>query len=411
MGPAVRDLFPGTRDRVFLDAACVSLLPTPAAEALRRLTDDMLTCPAGDASAHHIALDRTAAQPREEAARLIGASPDDVALVESTTHGLEIVASAVPLGQGDNVLVGATEFMGVAIPWIPRQERHGFRIETVPHCDGRLLVDDFARRIDRHTRMILLSSVQWNNGFRADLAAFSDLAKKHDVLLVVDAIQQLGAIGLDVGRTPVDFLVTGGHKWLNAPTGRGFLYVSPRMRERLTPPAWGYLNVREPDIGWATYFATPDIPAVRPYEFHTDARRFEIGGTANYPGNVALGSSLALTNEVGIAAIERHIFALTDLLADRLCSAGATVVSPWDEGSRSSIVTFTLGQGPERDREMLDRLRRRRIQVSQRYTAGVGGLRVSVHMFNNADDVEALTRAVAEEQVERTTSAGVGGKL
>src|SRR5439155_14911987 len=122
-----------------------------------------------------------------------------------------------------------------------------------------------------------------------DLAAFSELARTRDVLLVVDAIQQLGAIGLDVGRTPVDFLVCGGHKWLNAPTGRGFLYVNPRLVERLRPPACGYLNIAEPPQGWAGSFATPDIPAVRDYTFTQAARRFEIGGTANYPGNVALG--------------------------------------------------------------------------------------------------------------------------
>src|SRR5262245_25682480 len=155
-----RSFFPGTRDRVFLDAACVSLMPRQAEEALRRLGHDLLTCPARDASAHHIALDRSADLPRREAARLIGARPDDIALVESTTQGLQAVAAAVPLGRGDKVLVGDTEFMGLAVPWIPRRETEGFHLEVIPNRDGRLLVDDFARAIDRHTRMILLSSVQ-----------------------------------------------------------------------------------------------------------------------------------------------------------------------------------------------------------------------------------------------------------
>src|SRR5262245_20883370 len=123
-----RSLFPGTRQQVFLDAACVSLMPSPAAEALGRLGQELVSCPARDASAHHIALDRTAAKPREEIARLIGARPDDIALVESTTHGLEAIAAAVPLTRGDKILVGATEFMGLAVPWIGRQETEGFHI-------------------------------------------------------------------------------------------------------------------------------------------------------------------------------------------------------------------------------------------------------------------------------------------
>src|SRR5262249_42872032 len=157
---AARSLFPGTQNRVFLDAACVSLLPTPAEEALRRLGQELLSCPARDASAHHIALDRTADQPRREAARLIGARPEDIALIESTTQGLEIIAAAVPLKHGDKVLVGDTEFLGLAVPWIPRRERHGFEIEVVPNRAGRLLAEDFARAADGRTRLILLSSVQ-----------------------------------------------------------------------------------------------------------------------------------------------------------------------------------------------------------------------------------------------------------
>jgi cysteine desulfurase / selenocysteine lyase len=391
---AARALFPGTSERVFLDSACVSLLPMPAAEALTRFRSDLLTCPARDASAHHIALDASADVARREAAALIGAKAEDIALVESTTHGLEILAAALPLGPGDKVLVGQTEFLGLAVPWIGLQERAGFRIVTVPHREGRLHVDDFAQAIDQHTRLILLSSVQWNNGYRADLEAFSHLARERGVTLVVDAIQQLGAIGLDIAQTPVDFLVSGGHKWLNAPVGRGLLYMSPQQRQRLRPPAWGYLNIAAPPEGWAEYFATPTIPAVRSYAFVASAQRFEIGGTANYPGNVVLGAALKLTNELGMAAIEDHILRVSDLLIDRLQAARATVVSPREPGARSSIVTFTMGQGVERDTAVLQKLLDRRVLISQRYTAGVGGLRVSVHFFNNEDDVRQLIDAL-----------------
>jgi selenocysteine lyase/cysteine desulfurase len=393
-----RAFFPGTRDRVFLDAACISLMPVQAEQALRRLSEELLRCPARDASAHHIALDRTAEQPRREAARLIGARPEDLALVESTTQGLQAIAAAVPLARGDRILVGETEFLGVAVPWLPRRQAEGFTVEVVPHQRGQLRPEDFARAIDGRTRMILLSSVQWSSGFRADLAAFSELVERRGVLLVVDAIQQLGAIGLDVSRTPVDFLVSGGHKWLNAPAGRGFLYVNPRLAGRLRPRAWGYLNVAEPPQGWAEYFGTPDTPAVRDYDFLPGARGFEIGGTANYPGNVVLGSSLELINELGIEAIEEYVLGLGELLADRLRAAGAAVVSPTERAHRSGIVTFTLGEGAARDRACLARLLDRRILISQRYTAGVGGLRVSVHFFNNEDDVRQLADAVAAEK-------------
>jgi selenocysteine lyase/cysteine desulfurase len=393
---AARACFPGTRDRTFLDAACISLMPTPAEEALRRLGHDLVTCPARDASAHHIALDQTAEPPRRAIAHLIGCMPEEVALVESTTQALEIVAASVPLAPGDKVLVGDTEFLGLAIPWIGRRATQGFDIEVVPSRAGRLLAGDFAARIDAHTRLILLSSVQWASGFRADLAAFAELAEQRGVVLVVDAIQQLGAVSLDVGQTPVDFLVCGGHKWLNAPAGRGFLYAHPRRTAHLQPPHWGYLSVTEPPQGWAEYFATPDIPAVRDYDFVRTARRFETGGTANYPGNVVLEAAVGVINELGIDAIEAHILALGEQLRHGLRRLGAVVVSPEGPGETSGIVTFSLGQGPQRDRECLHRLWEQKVIISQRYTAGVGGLRVSVHFYNNADDIARLLEAVAD---------------
>jgi cysteine desulfurase/selenocysteine lyase len=391
---AVRDCFPGTRDRAFLDAASVGLLPIQAADALKQLADDLVQVPTRDTGAHHLAIAQSAGAARREVARLIGARSADIALVESTTHGLEMLAAAIPLRHGDKVLVGETEYLGLAVPWLPKRETDGILVEVVPSRGGRLLAEDFAKAIDGRTRLILLSSVQWNNGFRCDLASFSELARTRGVLLLVDTIQQVGAIGLDVNRTPVDFVVNGGHKWLNAPAGRGFLYVNPNALDRLRPPPRGYLNIEPPAGGWADYFATPSIPAVRDYTFVSGARAFEVGGFCNHPGNTVLAAAVALLNEVGASVIAAHIFRLTDLLLEQLRRAGVTIVTPPERESRSGIVTFTLGQGPVRDREFLKQLLDRRIMLSQRYTAGIGGLRVSVHLFNNEDDVNRLAEAV-----------------
>ena len=391
---AARDSFPGTRGRAFLDAACVSLMPSQAAQALAKLSDDLLSCPARDASSHHIALDATADLARNEIARLIDARPAEIALVESTTHALQVVAAMVPLTRGDRVLVGETEFLGLVVPWIGRREAVGFVIDTVPHHEGRLRVEDFARMGDSRTRILLLSSVQWNNGFRADLAAFGELARERGWILVVDVIQQLGAIPIDVRATPVDFLVCGGHKWLNAPVGRGFLYVNPARQALAENCPRGYLQIAAPAEGWAEYFATPTIPAVRDYDFVEDARACELGGTANYPGNVVLAASVGLLNALGKEAIASHVLRLGAHLIERLERVGVVVISPKAEAERSGIISFTLGDGVERDRAMLARLWDAKVIVSHRYTAGVGGLRASVHVYNDEDDVGRLVEAI-----------------
>src|SRR5437660_6304275 len=172
---------------------------------------------------------RAAARPA--AARLINAHPDEIALVESTTHGLTLAAASIPLERGDRVLISDLEFLEVALPWVQRK-KDGIEIEVVPNQNGEARVEDFAARITPRTRVIAISTVQWNNGYRADLEALSKLCREHGIRLVVDAIQQLGAVPLDVRRIPVDILACGGHKWLNAPFGCGFSLCQAR---RLLP--------------------------------------------------------------------------------------------------------------------------------------------------------------------------------
>jgi selenocysteine lyase/cysteine desulfurase len=237
--------------------------------------------------------------------------------------------------------------------------------------------------------MIVLSSVQWTNGYRCDLGAFSKLCRERHLWLVVDAIQQIGAIPLDVRQTPVDILACGGHKWLNAPFGCGFLYINRNALPRLNPPLPGYLSVQDPPGGWGEYFQTPATTPVRDYEFVLAARRFENGGTANYPGAVGLAASLKLMHELGRENIAIHISSLTDQLIAGLDNLPVSIVTPRARENRSGIVTFSVGAAEE-NVKLMKRLQEKRILVSVRYTSNVGGIRVSCHFYNSPEDIETL---------------------
>jgi len=297
---SARQHFPGLFDKVFLDAACVSLAPRPAVEAIEKFLDLAMVCPLDSSTHHHIFMDEMRAAARPAAARLINAHPDEIALVESTTHDLTLAAASIPLERGDRVLISDLEFLEVALPWVQRK-KDGIEIEVVPNQNGEARVEDFAARITPRTRVIAISTVQWNNGYRADLEALSKLCREHGIRLVVDAIQQLGAVPLDVRRIPVDILACGGHKWLNAPFGCGFLYVRRAAFSQLQPPLAGYLSIQDPPGGWGEYFQTPNITPLGDYQLVNTARRFETGGTANYPGAVGLAASLNLIDKLGPA--------------------------------------------------------------------------------------------------------------
>jgi selenocysteine lyase/cysteine desulfurase len=355
-----------------------------------------LHCPARSATLHHIAMDEAREAARPEAARLINAAPDEIALVESTTQGLAIAARAVPLEPGDNLLVPDLEFLQVPLAWRQDPGGHTPEIRIVSNVDGTLPVGAFADRMDGRTRAVVVSTVQWSNGVRCDLAALGALCRERGVFLIADAIQQLGAIRLDVTETPVDILACGGHKWLNAPFGAGFLYVRRGVWDQLSPPLSGYLAVTPPADGWGAYFQTPSITPLQPVSFWQDARRFETGGTSNYPGAIGLAAALRLINGIGTRRIDACVRALTDYLIGGLQALGVEVVTPIAPELRSGIVTFRAGPAAADDLSLMDFLLDRQILVSVRYTSGVGGVRVSCHFFNSTGDLDRLLTAVED---------------
>jgi len=394
-----RQHFPGLFDKTFLDAACVSLAPRPAVEAIAKFLDLAMICPLESSTDHHIFMDEMRAAARPACAALIGAHEDEIALVESTTHGLSLAAEAIPLQPGDHVLLSALEFLQVAVPWT-QKKKGGIEIDVVPNHKGEVRAEDFADRITPRTRVITISTVQWTNGYRLDLAAFSRLCRERGIWLVVDAIQQLGALPLNVQQTPVDILACGGHKWLNSPFGCGFLYINRQSQSRLRPPTAGYLDIEDPPGGWGEYFQTPAITPVQDYRYVQTARRFETGGTANYPGAVGLAASLKLIQELGPDRIEAHIRGLTDPLLKGLDMMGIEVVTPHAPQNRSGIITFSVGTA-EHNVALMTRLQERKILVSVRYTSGVGGIRVSCHFYNSLEDVECLLNTVGELRFRR----------
>lgn len=386
---SARERFPALRRKTFLDSACVSLAPSVAVEAIQGFLDSTLYCPERSATLHHIAMDDMRSSARAEIARLIHAEENEIALVESTSAGLNIAAAAIPLVAGDHVLVCDLEFMQVALPWIQMREPCGVEIDVVPNRKGVIDPEDIARRIGPRTRILVVSSVQWSNGFRVDLKAVSRICRDTGVRLVVDAIQQLGAIPIDVRETPVDFLACGGHKWLTAPFGQGFLYIRRGAQALSRRPISGYLSVEPPEGGWGNYFQTPSITPVRDYKFTDEARVYEIGGTGNYPGAAGFAASVKLINDLGPANIGERVRGLTDELIAGLSRIGVPIVTPLEPKNRSGIVTFDLGS-VERNVAVMEHLLEHKVLISVRYTSGIGGVRVACHYFNSSDDVARL---------------------
>lgn len=388
--------WPVLETMTFLDAACVSFAPQRSVRAVKSFADVTARQDESNSSAHHVAMDGLRHKAYDEACKLLNAEPEEIAIVESTSHGLNIAATSIKMDDGDNVVTTNLEFIQVALPWCALRKTKNIDIRVVKTADSRFEAKDFEAMCDDRTKLIVISTVEWCNGWRMDLKTIGDFCKKKGIYLVVDAVQQLGVTKMDTKEFHVDILAAGGHKWLNSPFGAGVLYINRETLPKLEPVYWGYLNTEVPEGGWGAYWENPSAPAVNDWKFVPTARRFEIGGTSNYPGAIALGETLALVNEIGIENIEARIMENTTYCMDELEKIGATLITHRDPEHRSGIVIARLYDDLATDRDILKKLHARKIFIAQRFTDFIGGFRISCQYFNNKGDFDTMIAAMKE---------------
>lgn len=325
------------------------------------------------------ALDRC----RGAAARLIGASAEEIALGPNTTFGLFLAATLLPQvcrRQGRpledaTVLVSDREFPANVLPWLGLRRR-GVRVELLATDRHGFPREDAI--IERLTRgdiaMVAVSAVQFASGYRADLHRLGHACRHAGALFVVDAIQAAGATPIDVSDQPIDILSCGGQKWLCAPHGSGFAYVRRELCERLEPPL----------RGWLSTTAAADFSSLLDYRapLVDDARRFEQGSLA-VQDQLALAHSIELVLEVGVDAIARHIRSVSRPIFEWIDATPAIRrASPPPGPHASAIVCIEVDDpGP-----VFDALTHAGVVCATRE----GVLRFSPHFYNTREEIDGL---------------------
>lgn len=386
-----RNEFEVLKKRVYLNWASISPAPASAAAAVAEMAGDASSSFGSDAL--HDKWTLLSSGFRNEAAKLLNTQVEHIATCgSSTTRGLQIAMDSINPGKGDNIVTTDLEFPELGAELRKWRER-GVEVRTVKSTGGRFSPEDVGAVLDGRTRAVLFSSVCWVNGFRADAAQISAVARERGAYVVIDAVQHLGAMPFDASAIKPDFAAAGGQKWLTSPFGSGILYVSGRAAEELEPPHYSLTASDAPGEGWARYFTREDRYPLDLLEPVKGAARMEDGGWRNHAGLVCLRESLSLLNRTGAAGVAARIRRLSKLLVGELEGMGAEVISPQEEEHASSITTFRTG-GAEEHWDAVQRLAGLGIDVSCRGGSGMGGIRVAVHHMNNEDDIDRLVGAL-----------------
>lgn len=364
----VREQFPVTQRYAYLNHASVGAPSQPVVGAMTRY----LTERGNSGGEALVNWDADIEQIRQSCARFIGAHRDEVVFTGSISHGLNIVACGLGWSEGDNIICAETEFTANVYPWT-NLRRLGVEVRFVPARQNRILIEDVATLIDRRTRLVALSFVEFRTGYRNDLDALTALCHEQGTYLCVDGIQGLGALQFSVAQTPVDFLAAHAAKWMIGPIGAGFLYVRRELLPVLNPVMAGWRSVVDRD----DYFKY-DSP------LRECGERFE-PGSPNFAGLLGMEAAVELLLSVGMVEIEARILALTDHLIAGLQEQGCIIDTPIQHRhERSGIVSFRHPAVGSAD--LCERLHAADVIVSLRGDL----IRVSPHFYNTEDDLERL---------------------
>jgi selenocysteine lyase/cysteine desulfurase len=366
-----REEFPVARDKIFLAHAGVCPLPRRVVAAVSEYAQEAAT---GDQEkfVYPGILD----EGRKVGAQLLNCQPDEVAFVGPTSLGLSLIASGLNLRKRDNILIYFEDYPSNVYPWMALAEK-GIEVRLMNTRGlGVIRPKDVLGQVDENTRLVALASCHFISGYRLDFQTIGASLHERGILFCLDAIQTLGAFPTTMEH--VDFLAADAHKWLLGPCGAGLLYVRRSLQERLTPPIYGWHNVRCPD-----YVAQEQIV------FRRGGQKFE-AGTHSLMGIVGMLAALEMMREIGLENVSQELLRKRKRIVPALQAKGCAVLNAdVAEENASAIISFDL---PGKDiAQVHQKLSDANIVTSLRVDrSGKKYIRLSPHFYNTDAELDRV---------------------
>jgi len=386
---------------IYLDNAATSW---PKPESVYQTMDEFLRTKAGNPGRGGHSMAVAASEAVEETrllvARLINAADKDrVIFTLNCTDSLNIGLKGL-LGPGDHVITSSLEHNSVARP-LRKLEREGVRVTRLSPPSGGDFVSprDVARAITRKTKLVVMNHASNVTGVIQPIEEYGVIARRHNLIFMVDAAQTAGKYPLDVEANNIDLLAFSGHKGLFGPPGTGALYIGKRV---------DLDSLREGGTG--SHSELEEQPTDLPYKFES--------GTANCVGIAGLGAGLKFIFKEGMRKILEHEQSLTDQLLEGLaCTSGVTVYKVKDISGQAPVVSFNLeGSTPGEVGTILDQAFDIKVRTglhcapAAHRTIGtfpLGTIRLSPGYFNTREEIDFTVEAIRKIAVaEALTTVG-----
>ncbi len=308
---------------------------------------------------------------RENFAKFLNASKDEIAFVKNTSTGLSIIANGIKWNKGDEIIILEKEFPANIYPWL-NLKKQGVKINILPERNYKYDYNELLTLITNKTRLIALSFIEYSTGFKHDLEYIGKICREKDIIFVVDAIQGMGVFPIDVRKMNISVLCADGHKWMCSPEGCGIFYIEKSLIPKVEPVL----------IGWNTVKNASNYDKIE-FTVKENAQKYE-EGSLNLLGIFALGNMLNIINKISINYITQKVLKLSYLLFSKVDRNKYKILSPKDDKYRSSIVTIKPMHKNVYDIYKI--LEKNSIFCSVRRNA----LRFSIHFYNDEEEINKV---------------------
>lgn len=380
----LKEDFPIIKKVAYMNNA--SYTPVPF-YSIKVMTDFLVECSVNGPDSPTVIddIERRAQEARNEIAKLINCSPDEIVLTQSTTEGLNYVANGLQWKKGDSVIIrdGNHEHPANYIPWI-RLKKNGVNVKKMKITDdsGFFNIKELEEAINQKTKLLVFSHALFNTGAILPVEKIGRIAAKKKVMFCLDAAQTVGCLPVDVKKLGCDFAAFPSSKWLCGPLGSGVFYCSKKAYEKLEPLQSGGESAFVLDDESVAYKDMPD--------------RMQ-AGFRNWVGMVGLTASIHYIMRLGINEIRKRNMELANMLRDGLKKMPhVTVYGPEEEKSRTSIVSFNVNKVEAAD--VVKRLEENGIIFAKRDISKKRIVRASPHFFNQDGDIQKTIELIKKLQ-------------
>ena len=361
--------FPSLTEMAYFNTAAEGIPPLAVAEALAQYARDRRL--GMDGRIPHQAQWQAA---RDQAARAYGMTRDEIGFCSCASEAYNLAALAMQHTSGDEVVVSDLEFPCSATPWL--QSSSPATVKIWRSRNGALRVEDLVPLLTSRTRLVSVSLVSFYNGFMIPLRQVVDAVRKHSsALLALDVTQALGRMPLDLAG--VDLVISSTHKWILASHGGCLVGVPKARTEQWTVPAGGWFNLEDAfeDDRFERVVSKPG------------AESFSVG-MPNYPAAYAVNAGLGYVQSVGIDAIHAHAQPLVLHCLEELQKMPIEFLTPAEPEHLAGVMAFKHPRAEQIHRALLDE--------NIHLMSHAGRLRIAIHGYNTAGDVERLLSVLTE---------------